>query len=163
MLGGVRQVLDLFNEGKPGFLKLGWKSHFLLWFWIIFPLTTIFIPRVGGVGLTILAYSILIGIAIGVTEEILWRGVYVRLFPKSTWLSVIYPSIMFSLWHIAPQSVKASTMPGGIYSFLFYALVLGLAYAYVARKTGSIRWTTLSHVIHDSFGLGALAYAIWLM
>jgi membrane protease YdiL (CAAX protease family) len=54
-------------------------------------------------------------------------------------------------------------MPGGIYSFLFYALVLGLAYEYVARRTGSIRWTTLSHVVHDSLGLGALAYAIWLV
>jgi uncharacterized protein len=163
MLGGVRPVLDLFREGKPEFQKLGRRAHFFLWFWIVFPLATIFIPRAGGVGFTIFAYSILIGITIGVTEEILWRGVYVRLFPNSTWMSIIYPSIMFSLWHIAPQSVKASTMPGGIFSFLFYPLVLGLAYAYVAKKTGSIRWTTLSHVVHDSLGLGALAYAIWLV
>jgi hypothetical protein len=37
-----------------------------------------------------------------------------------------------------------------------------IATTYAARKTGSIRWPTLSHVIHDSLGLGALAYAIWL-
>jgi uncharacterized protein len=95
-------------------------------------------------------------------DKILWRGVYVRLFPHSTWMSVIYPSIMFGIWHISPQSVRSSSMPGGVYSFVFYAILLGLAYAYVARKTGSIRWCTLSHVIHDSLGLGALAYAMWL-
>jgi uncharacterized protein len=82
--------------------------------------------------------------------------VYVRVFPHSTWKSVIYPSIMFGIWHISPQSVRSRNMPGGVFSFVFYAILLGLAYFYVARKTGTIRWCTPSHVIHDSLGLGAL-------
>lgn len=162
-LGGVRPVLELFKEGQPTFRKLGWKIHFLLWFWIAFPLFTIFLPRVGSVGLAVLAGSLLIGAVIGVTEELLWRGVYLRLFPNSTWMNMIYPSLMFGLWHISPQSVKASSMPGGVFLFVAYAVFLGLAYAYCARKTGSIRWVTLSHVIHDALGLGALAYAAWLV
>jgi membrane protease YdiL (CAAX protease family) len=54
-------------------------------------------------------------------------------------------------------------MPGGLYTFVGYAVLLGLAYAYYARKTGSIRWCTISHVFHDSLGLGALAYAVWFL
>jgi uncharacterized protein len=162
MLGGLRPLLNLFREGNPGIRNLGLKLQFSLWFWIIFPLFTIFIPRAAQVGLAILLGSILIGIVIGVTEEILWRGVYVRLFPNNIWMNMIYPSIMFGIWHISPLSVRASSMPGGIYSFVGYAVLLGLAYAYYARKTGSIRWCTISHIIHDSLGLGALAYAIWL-
>lgn len=115
------------------------------------------------VGIVVLFLSVLIGIVIGITEEVLWRGVYIRLFPNNTWMNMIYPSLMFGIWHISPQSVKTSTMPGGIFSFIFYALLLGLAYAYCARKTGTIRWVTVSHVIHDSLGLGALAYAAWIL
>jgi uncharacterized protein len=163
ILGGVRPVIDLFKAEQPSFRKLGWKIHFLLWFWIAFPLFTIFISRIGSVTAAILAVSILIGIVIGVTEEILWRGVYLRLFPTNTWMNMIYPSLMFGIWHISPQSVISSSMPGGVFSFVFYAVLLGLAYSYCARKTGSILWVTLSHVIHDSLGLGAMAYSIWLM
>ncbi len=163
ILGGLGPVIDLFREGKPGIKDLGWKLHLLLWFWILFPLITIFIPKATQIGLIVLLGSILIGLVIGVTEELLWRGVYIRLFPNNAWLNMVYPSIMFGLWHISPQSVRASSMPGGVFSFVGYAVFLGLAYAYVARKTGSIRWCTLSHVIHDSLGLGALAYLAWFL
>jgi uncharacterized protein len=163
ILGGVRPVLSLFREGTPSIRRLGWKAQLLLWLWIAFPLFTIFIPRAAGLGVLILGVSVLIGVVIGVTEELLWRGVYVRLFPNSTWMSVVYPSIMFGLWHISPQAVRSSSMPGGVFSFVFYAVLLGLAYAYVACKTGSIRWVTVSHVVHDALGLGALAYSAWLL
>jgi uncharacterized protein len=87
----------------------------------------------------------------------------VRLFPNSTGMSEVYLSIMFGLWHISPQAVRSSSMPGEVFSFVYYAVLLGLAYAYVARKTGSIRWVTVSHGIHDALGLGGLAYSAWLL
>jgi len=163
VLGGPGEVLDLFREGAPSFAELGWKTQALLWWPIIFPLAFVFIPRLSDANLTIILVSILIGLVIGVTEELLWRGVYVQLFPNNVWLNTIYPSAMFGLWHIAPQSVRTSTMPGGAASFVLYALVLGLSYAYSARKTGSIRWCTVSHCIHDALGLGAFVYSAWLM
>jgi membrane protease YdiL (CAAX protease family) len=69
---------------------------------------------------------------------------------------------MFGLWHVAPQSVRTSSLPGGVASFVLYATVLGLLYAYYARHTGSIRWCTVSHCIHDALGLGAFVYSAWL-
>jgi membrane protease YdiL (CAAX protease family) len=46
-------------------------------------------------GHQLIAVSILLGVVVGVTEELLWRGVYVRLFPDNLWLNTIYPSVMF--------------------------------------------------------------------
>jgi membrane protease YdiL (CAAX protease family) len=42
------------------------------------------------------------------------------------------------------------------------AFVLGLSYAYAARRTRSITWSTASHCVHDALGLGGLAYVTWL-
>ena len=163
VLGGPRRLLELFGKGKAGFTQLGWKTHALLWGPVIFPLAFMFIPRLGQANFAILFYSILLGLAIGVTEEILWRGVYIRVFPDNVWLNSIYPSIMFGVWHLAPLSVRTNTLPGGAASFVLYAVLLGLAYAYYARKTGSIRWCTVAHCLHDMLGLGAFAYAVWLV
>ena len=163
LLGGLGSLIDLFRP-FPRFSRLGWKTHLLLWWPVVFPLGFIFIPRLaaGTINLPILLGSLVIGLLIGVTEEIFWRGLFFRFFPKNGWLNLVYPSILFGLWHIAPQTVRASTMPGGVYSFVFYAVILGVSYALTVRRTGSIAWCTISHVLHDTLGLGALAYAAWL-
>jgi membrane protease YdiL (CAAX protease family) len=81
----------------------------------------------------------LLGLATGVSEEILWRGVYLTLFADNLWLNTLYPSLAFGLWHLAPLSVLGNQQPGGAASFVLYAVALGLSYAYAARKGGSIR------------------------
>jgi membrane protease YdiL (CAAX protease family) len=163
IVDGLPGLLDLFRAGKRRFAQLGWKVQLALWWPIAFPLFFVFISRIGEANIPIILGSVVLGLVIGITEEILWRGVYVRLFPDNVGLNTIYPSVMFGLWHIAPQWVRTSTMPGGMASFVLYALVLGLSYAYYARKTGSIRWCAVSHCIHDALGLGAFVYSAWLM
>ena len=101
----------------------------------------------------IIVVSAIIGIATGATEEILWRGVYIRKFPRSKFFPFVYPAIWFALWHIAPQSVMPNRFAGGIASFLSYALLLGISWGYVAWKNGSIRWVVLAHGVHDFLGL----------
>ena len=91
-------------------------------------------------------------------EEVLWRGLYQRAFPGRTWLGLVWPSIGFGIWHFAPQSVRANTMPGGAWSFVLVAGIFGLGWAWLAQPSGSIRWTTLGHVLFDFGGLGALLY-----
>jgi membrane protease YdiL (CAAX protease family) len=141
---------------------LDWGSHALLWWPIFFPLVFIFIPRVLKASLGILIGSVLLGVLIGITEEILWRGLFLQVFPGSFWLGMLYPSILFGLWHIAPQSVLENRLPGGAFSFVGYAVVLGLSYALAAGRTGSIFWPAISHILHDTLGLGGFAYASWL-
>lgn len=143
--------------------RLGWGLQAALWWPIIFPLAFRFIPKLGEANAAILIASVLLGVVIGVTEELLWRGVYVRAFPQSLWLSVVYPAVGFALWHIAPLAAHGNPSPGGTASFVGFALVLGLTWGLVAARTGSIRWTTFAHVVHDALGLGAFVYAAWLV
>ena len=49
-------------------------------------------------------------------------------------------------------------MPGGAWSFVLVAGIFGLGWAWLAQRSGSIRWTTLGHVLFDFGGLGARLY-----
>lgn len=153
VLLGPQRLLALFRDGSP---RLGSRRRLtaglLLW-----PLPVAFafafLPRVGDIGATVFVASLVVGVVIGVTEEVLWRGLYVELFPDDPWLGLVYPSIWFGLWHLAPQAVLTSEFPGAPYSFVLHAVLLGLSYGYYSWQTGSIRWGTVSHVVHDSMGL----------
>lgn len=117
-----------------------------------------FLPRTGQAAVPVIVVSIIIGVVIGFTEEILWRGVYIRKFPFSKFYGIIYPAVWFSIWHIAPQSVLPCQMPGGVASFMLYALLLGLDWRFVAWKVDSIRWVVAAHCIHDTSGLSGFTF-----
>ena len=92
----------------------------------------------------------------GAAEELLWRGIYLAEFPRQPLVGYLYPSLGFGAWHLAPQSVRPSHMPGGRWAFAATAVFMGLTYGWVARRTGSIRWTVVSHMVTDFFGLGGV-------
>ena len=94
----------------------------------------------------------------GVCEEILWRGTYQAAFPDNVALNTVYPALGFGLWHMAPQTVVPNRSPGGSVSYVAVASIVGLLWATVVRRTGSIRWTTLAHVLFDFSGLGARSF-----
>jgi CAAX protease family protein len=159
---GWRTILSLFRTSPTPFTKLGATTHILLWCPLAFPFAFSFVPRIAAASFVVVVASVVLGIVIGVTEELLWRGLYVTAFPNRLALNTIYPSIAFGVWHLCPLSALPSRYPGGALSFAAYSIALGLSYAFYARQTGSIRWCTVSHCIHDALGLGALAYAKWL-
>ncbi len=158
LLGGGPAVRDLFKAKRPTGKPQAGPGPWALWWPLLFLLLFIFLPRRRSLNAPILLGSIGLGLITGVTEEILWRGVYQRLFPGNLWLNTIYPTHGFAAWHLAPQRTCPNALPGGVVSFLGYTLALGLTYAYHARQTGSIRGCTLSHMAHDSLGLGARIY-----
>lgn len=80
---GPKGLLDLFKDTDPRFGKPAWKTLALLCWPLIFPLLFIFLPRISMANLWIVLASIAIGLVIGITEEALWRGVYVKLFPDN--------------------------------------------------------------------------------
>jgi membrane protease YdiL (CAAX protease family) len=116
-------------------------------------------PRVIGMATPIvLAGSAAIALVNGALEELLWRGAFVEVFPNDRLLGYVYPSVAFALWHVAPQSIFANPAPGGRASLVAVSLVLGLLWGNVARRTGSIRWTSVAHILFDFSGLGARLY-----
>jgi len=94
-----------------------------------------------------LIYSALFALATGTLEEVLWRGAYITAFPEDWRSAILYPSIWFGVWHLSPQAVYPSEMPGGALAFALMSIPLGLVWGWVAWTTGSIRWTVVAHIL----------------
>jgi len=90
-------------------------------------------------------------------EEGYWRGL---LLDKAAgwpgWLSVLYSSFCFAINHPLTFGVHsiANRHPVTVLS----TFIMGLAWASVYRKTGSLRWTVSAHVLVDLFNLSVLAF-----
>ncbi len=94
----------------------------------------------------------------GLCEEILWRGLYAKMFPKNFWLAILFPAVGFALWHLVPLSVFSD---GNQWAFILSTFFLGLAYGFIAYRTGSVIWTAISHSLNGILALsGMLAPSI---
>ena len=92
----------------------------------------------------------------GMLEEVYWRGLFVRAFPRDQLLGFLYPAAMFGAWHLVVLSMSGLWPPvAPLYAFIL-AASLGLLYAWVVNRTGSIRWAAASHVLLNLSGMGAL-------
>jgi membrane protease YdiL (CAAX protease family) len=80
----------------------------------------------------------------GFFEEVLWRGVYMELFPDSILHRIVWPSIWFALWHYAPGSVSPD---GNALGLMIGSGVMGFYLAFLAKKTGTIWWTIVAHTV----------------
>lgn len=80
----------------------------------------------------------------GFFEELLWRGVYMHLFPDRIALRIIWPSLLFALWHYAPASVSANSNPWGL---IIGAALFGFYLSFLAKRTGTIWWGMVAHVL----------------
>jgi membrane protease YdiL (CAAX protease family) len=89
----------------------------------------------------------------GLCEELLWRGMYVKVFPNNIWLAILFPAIGFALWHLAPQQVFSDKSK---MAFVTSAFFLGLAYGWIAYKTGSAKWTAISHSLNGITALSGM-------
>jgi membrane protease YdiL (CAAX protease family) len=89
-------------------------------------------------GVVLLLLSTAIGN--GVFEELLWRGVYLHLFPESTLYGVVWPSLWFGLWHLIPTNAENLGMVIG-------PILFGVYLAFLTRRTGGVWWPILAHVL----------------
>lgn len=109
------------------------------------------IPSINEATLNLILLAIPIALVHGIGEEALWRGLYIKTYPKNIVMGVVYPSIAFALWHLSPQIVfPAENLIGFVVSTLF----LGVSYAIIAFKTGSIKWIALLHILGSLLALG---------
>lgn len=94
--------------------------------------------------LLILLLLIVTAFGNGFFEELFWRGVYLRLFRGSWYSGVVWPSIWFGLWHLAPASLSADD---GAARLVIGAVILGLYLTFIARKTDSALWAIVGHTL----------------
>jgi len=153
---------SMFAQRHPALGRPAWFGAVMLFLPLAFGYAYAFPLAVREATFAVVVSSVLIAVINGTAEEVLWRGVYTLAFPErstSGWLyGYLLPSVGFAVWHFAPQSLSPSGHPGGAWALVVFALFLGLAWGWVARKTGSIRWVALVHILFDLSGLGGRIY-----
>ena len=156
---GWRGIRAMFAPARPRFGRPTWLGISILAVPLALGYGVAFPRALSQATPVIVILSLLLAALNATGEEILWRGLYQRVFSGRTWVGVIWPSLGFAVWHFAPQSVRANSMPGGAWSFVLAAGLFGLGWTWLAEQSGSIRWTTLTHILFDFAGFGALIYA----
>lgn len=136
---GWRKMRDLFQHRRL-------KAYG--WFLMVFPPMMAFIgvflfKQEQRAASGIIVY-ILMSFANGTLEEILWRGVYTTLFPDNKIWGVTWPTLWFALWHFAPGSISPLT---GVWTLMAGAAVFGACWGLLAMKTGTIRYSAVSHTL----------------
>ncbi len=144
---GLDGFKEMFGTPNPRFGKPEWLGVVLL----IGPPLLLFLTRfptsIMGATSLVIIFSIIYAIANGTFEEILWRGTYVVAFEGDLIWGYLYPSVWFGFWHLSPQVVDAGTVTPETVGFAAMSIALGLVWGWVARTSGSIRWTVLAHIL----------------
>jgi membrane protease YdiL (CAAX protease family) len=82
----------------------------------------------------------------GFFEEVLWRGVYTKLFPTNTFYRMIWPSIWFGIWHYIPVSMHNGELTGLI-GMMVGPMLMGLYLSYLTKKTNTLWWAIIAHTV----------------
>lgn len=150
---GKQGFLTLFKDETALFQRENWLAA-LVWLLVMGVSVLMYGPDFVQAPRVLIAVAIPLAAINGVCEEVLWRGLFVRLFPGNPKMGILYPAIGFAIWHFAPQIINPAENTVG---FVVSTLFLGLAYGFVAYRTGSARWTAISHSLS-----GILALSGWL-
>lgn len=67
-----------------------------------------------------------------------------NMFPKAIIPRVIWPSIMFAVFHYAPGSVSANA---NVIALIAGAGVFGFYLSYLANRTNTIWWGIVAHIL----------------
>lgn len=149
---GTQDFLSLFVDVTPLLSLPNWLVAVL---WAFITLVTILIYHRDFLraSRTLILIAIPAATINGICEEVLWRGLYVRIFPENFWLAILFPSIGFAFWHLVPLSIFSVENK---WSFVLSTFLLGLAYGFIAYSTGSAKWTAVSHILSGILALSGM-------
>ncbi len=174
-LGGYYLSFALYWLGWCGALPLAvtglteWKRFFRLPRKNVWSASTgvlLLWPLVFGYGLVfprllplatapVLAASAALAVVNATAEELLWRGAFLYAFGDDRLRGYWLPAAGFAAWHFAPQIVFPNAYGGGSLGFVVFALMLGLSWGEVARRTGgALLPLIIVHALFDFSGMG---------
>jgi membrane protease YdiL (CAAX protease family) len=136
---GSKKLKALFKWERPNLFG---------WFMLLFP------PMMAFLGRFVLDKKprqpkekfvlVLMAFLNGILEEVLWRGVYIELFPNKLLWGNIWPTVWFALWHYAPGSVSPLA---NVWVLMTGAGVLGASLSWLTKQTRSISLAVTSHTV----------------
>ena len=144
---GLEGIREMFSKPDPRFGKPMWLGLLLLVGPPLLIYLTQFSSSIKGASSIFILCSLLYALSNGTFEEIFWRGTYLVAFDGHLFWGYLYPSIWFGLWHLSPQVVDSGTVTTETLTFALISISLGLVWGWVARSSGSIRWTVFAHIL----------------
>lgn len=149
ILLGKAEFASILRDRAPLFSRENWHAA-LLWLFVTLVSVLMYAGEFIRAPLALILLAALLATLNGFCEEILWRGLYVRLFPRNPWLGILYPALGFALWHFAPQIIFPAE---NIIGFVVSTFFLALPYGFITYRTGSARWTAISHSLSGILAL----------
>ncbi len=151
--GGGREAVRRWARPPQG--AWGWSGLAIVVGLIPLPLFVLNVRRFDSPGL-VLAW-VIFALVNPLLEEGYWRGLLLdRTAGWSGWLSVPYSSFFFAINH--PLTFGVHSIANRHPVTMISTFIMGLIWAIVYRRTGSLRWTVLAHFLVDLFNLSVLAF-----
>lgn len=82
----------------------------------------------------------------GLFEELLWRGVYYKLYPNNIFFRMIWPCVWFGIWHYVPVSISNNELTG-LTGMMIGPIMMGLVLSYMTKKTNTLWWSIIAHTV----------------
>jgi membrane protease YdiL (CAAX protease family) len=147
--GGIFPLMIIGKQGVIEIIrpqKLSLKIALLVLFPAIMTTLYRFVPGMGYEKPSIWVFLLLLSTAFGngFFEELLWRGVYMKMFPNKLIFRIIWPSIWFALWHYAPGSIHSD---GNVIALMVGAGIFGLYLSFLAKQTDTAWWSIVAHAL----------------
>eukprot|EP00884_Botryococcus_braunii_P005560 jgi/Botrbrau1/15004/Bobra.0018s0103.1 len=128
----------------------------MVWAPAIFAFVTIF-PKTISRDARTLAFSLALSLVNGIAEEVLWRGLFLRLLPAKSPLSWVFTTVAYGAWHLAPCAIFPDAGPGGNVGLVLAASGIGALWGIAAHLNGTILASSLAHVALNLAGGGPVA------
>ena len=146
---GREGVAAVLRDARPRLPRPAWPWLALLAFPVAGGFATVLVPALPDATVAVVGLVLIIAAVNAISEEVFWRGLFIRIFPGRKVWGWLYPAAWFALWHISPTSVYGSTTV-----LVAAAAYLGLVYGWIAQRTGTIRYTFVAHFLLNAMGLG---------
>jgi membrane protease YdiL (CAAX protease family) len=138
---GKRRILELIQPQK-----LDRRVSLMVIFPLLMAAIYRFIPGMVYQKASLLTWLYLLSTPFGngFFEEILWRGMYMELFPDRIFFRIIWPSIWFGIWHYAPGT---ATPGGNVMGLMIGSTLFGFYLSFLAKRTNTLWWTIVAHIV----------------
>jgi membrane protease YdiL (CAAX protease family) len=80
----------------------------------------------------------------GIFEEILWRGVYMELYPHNIFMRIGYSTFWYAIFHFTSGSLSSN---GNILGLVIGSAFFGIYLSLLAKWNNNIWWGILCHIL----------------
>ena len=165
---GMIGLLVFWIGGKAS-IKKWWAKPTGNWFWsalaVLIGLSSLYIFASSWrvlLPLQVFIPWLIVGLLNPFLEEWYWRGLLLDYTKEwKSWVSILLFSVLFSLNHLLGIGVTSIGCRHPV--LIMNALVVGILYSWVYKKTKSLRWAIVGHALADLLGLSVAVFLnLWV-